>query len=641
MKRANPTLVLLLPLLLAACGGTSTPGSSSVSVSADKATIALTPTGASATTDASTNFIFTNKAGGAATDISSATLKFGTSKPVTVSFPNISVTSGFSCADGSTSGCSTANLQFTASTITKALKDADLFGSLPALNGGQKSFPVEVNFVGVANPLTFTVNVGAAVSNGGGTSTSTPATSPAPVVTINTTAAAPYTGNLNVTVSGNFDATSTVERLVLQTIDVTGNVDSTSYVSNQPTATFSVDTSKFPDGNVLLKAIAITKLDANNPALRGESVTKTITVQNITPPVIALASPSDGSTVTTANMPVQITITRKNSAFTIPGGQIVVNLLDYRGQQIATQTIAGVQDNVSGSYNTSFDVGGLPADIYTLSIKTSVAVAGGAAQTVTTIGKVTTKSVSGNPPASVVRFPIAITSASGVRSPALVDSGSGFFATVSDDIAIGYVEARVVGPYLAGNIETDGTKQCQSSGAPLGTPVNVLLLNVLGAPSTPYQTQDVFISNLDIEGSTYVPNNIAGQRYDLRVTVADGDGNRNIQCVPVVIQRGLTRPAYSTNTSYVPDPTPKKPTYSSGTWTLGGVSNNSRVAAVVYAKGTQTGTSFFASVQGGSVSVSQNFAEAGTYEVKWLVEDTGTGVVTTVNGGAINVGTNP
>ena len=640
MKRLNPTLVLLLPLLLAACGGTSTPGNSSVNVAADKATIALTSTGTSATADASTNFIFTNRAGGAAVNISSATLKFGTSKPISVSFPNLSVPSGFSCADGSTSGCSTANLQFTASTITKALKDADLFGSLPALNGGQKSFPVEVAFVGVANPLTFTVNVGPAVSSGG-TSTPTPATSPAPVVTINTSAAAPYTGNLNVTVSGNFDATSTVDRLVLQTIDVTGNVDSTSYVSNQPTATFSVDTSKFPDGNVLLKAIAITKADTNNVTLRGESVTRTITVQNITPPVIALAAPSDGSTVTTSIMPVQITITRKNSAFTIPGGQIVVSLLDYRGQQIATQTIVGVQDNVSGSYNTSFDVGGLPADTYTLSIKTPVAVAGGAAQTVTTIGKVTTKSVSGNPPASVVRFPIAITSASGVRSPALVDSGSGFFATVSDDIAIGYVEARVVGPYPAGNIETDGTKQCQSSGVPLGTPVNVLLLNVLGARSIPYQTQDVFIPNLDIEGSTYVPDNIPGQRYDLRVTVADGDGNRNIQCVPIIIQRGLTRPAYITSTSYVPDLTPKKPTYSSGTWTLSGVSNNSRVAAVVYAKGTQTGTNFFASVQGGSVSVSQNFAEAGTYEVKWLVEDTGTGVVTTVNGGVINVGTNP
>ena len=106
MKRRNSTLVLLLPLLLAACGGTPTPGSSLVSVAAEKTTIALTSTGASATTETSTNFTFTNKAGGAATDISSATLKFGTSKPITVSFPNISVTSGFSCADGSTSGCS-------------------------------------------------------------------------------------------------------------------------------------------------------------------------------------------------------------------------------------------------------------------------------------------------------------------------------------------------------------------------------------------------------------------------------------------------------------------------------------------------------------------------------------------------------
>ena len=629
MKRPNPTLVLLLPLLLAACGGTSSPGSSLVSVAADKTTIALTSTGVSATTDTSTNFTFTNKAGGAATDISSATLKFGTSKPITVSFPNISVTSGFSCADGSTSGCSTANLQFTASTITKALKDADLFGSLPALNGGQKSFPVELNFAGVANPLTFTVNVGAAVTNGGGTSTPTPATSPAPVVTINTTAAAPYAGNLNVTVSGNFDATSTVERLVLQTIDVTGSVDSTSYVSNQPTATFSIDTSKFPDGNVLIRAIAITKSDANNAALRGESVTKTITVQNITLPAIALASPSDGSTVTTANMPVQITITRKNSAFTVPGGRIVVSLLDYRGQPVATQTITGVQDNVSANYTTSFDVGGLPVDTYTLSIKTPVAVAGGAAQTVTTVGKITTKSVSVNPPAAVIRFPVGIPNPANPAqpTPAVINSSSGALVQVSDETGVAYIQVRFV--------KSDGTI------------LNAYLLNQGFSPQ-PRGPIDVVIASLDIDGSQYVPNG----PYTMRVTVADSDGNRNVQEIPVTVDRTIT--INGLTQSVAPSPTVASTkagqfTYTSANWTINGLptsfnpnlSASTRVSGLIYKDNVLVDSQFGIFQGSASTTVSYAFGDAGLYRVDWIVEDLVTGAVRYVPGTPLSVTKNP
>lgn len=638
--------LLLLTVLLGACGGnsTSTPGistSSSISVTSSKSTFNFTSAGVSTDTPATTTYTFTNKAGGAAATVQSATIKYGTNQTLNVSFAGIAVPAGFSCSDGSTSGCSTANLQFTDSTLAKLLNDADLFSKLPSLNAGQTSIPLEVDFAGVSNPLNFTVNVGN-TGVGGQTPVTPPAASPVPVITINGSATAPYSGNLNVTVSGNFDAASSVDRLILQTTDSTGNVDNTSYVSNQPTATFSVDTSKFPDGNVSLKAIAITAPDTKTgTVLRGESAIKAVAVQNITAPVIALASPTDGSTVTTTNMPVQVTVTRKNTAFSIPGNQMIVSLLDYRGQQVATQTITGVQDNVSGTYTTSFDVGGLPADIYTLSVKTSVLVAGTAPQTVTTIGHVTTKSVSLNPPASIVRFPIAITKADGSRSPAFVDSGSGFLATVSDNLSIQYVEARIVGPYAVGNIEPDGTKQCQSSGTPLGTQVNVLLLNVPGAALLPYQTQDVFVANLDIDGSTYVPDSLPGQRYDLRVTVADNEGNRNIQCVPVVIQRNSPRPIYTTSTSTTPGTLAKGPTFSSGTWTLGSVSNNSRVAAVLYTNGVQNGTSFFSSVQAGTISVSQNFAASGTYEVKWLVEDMGTGVVTTVRGGTINVGTNP
>lgn len=628
MKRSKAALVFLLPPLLAACGGSSTPGNSAVSVTSDKSTIALTPSGTAVTADASTNFTFTNKAGGSALDISSATLSFGTSKSVTVAFPNISVPSGFSCSDGSTSGCSTANLQFSSSTIAKAIKDADLFSQLPVLNSGQTSFPVLVSFAGVSNALTFNVTVGAAATTGGG-QTTTPATSPAPVITLNSAEATSYTGNLNVTVSGNFDASSTVDRLVLQTVDATGNIDNTTYVSNQPSATFSVDTSRFPDGAVTLKAIAITKSDATNPVLRGESATKSIAVQNVTSPVIALASPTDGSIVTTASMPVQVTLARKNSAFTIPGGQMVVSLLDYRGQPVAVQTISGVADNVSGTYTTTFDVGGLPVDTYTISVKTPVVVAGGAAQTVTTLGKFTTRSVSVNPPAAVIRFPVAIPNPANPSqpTPAVINSSSGALIQVSDELGVAYIQVRLVKPD--------------------GTILNAYLLNQGFNPPLRVPT-DVSITSLDIDGSQYVPNG----SYTMRVTVADTDGNRNVQEIPVIVDRTVTVGGLSegvVTSPGAPSTETGQLTFTSAKWTISGLptgfnpnlSASARVSGLIYKDNVLADTQFGIFSGSPSTSVSYAFGAAGLYRVDWIVEDLVTGAVRYVPGSSLSVTRNP
>lgn len=633
MTRHPQTILLALPLLLAACGGGSGPTtgsgllpSSSVTVSASKSVIKLTPSGVSSDTPDSTTFTFINKAGGAALNISSAILKFGTSQTLAVTFGGLTVPSGFSCSDGSTSGCSTANLQFTEKTLQQALKDADLFGKIPALNGGLTSIPVEVDFDGVANPLNLVVSVGS-------TSTQpvvTPLTSPAPVITINSSASAPYSGNLNVTVSGNFDAASTVDRLVLQTVDSTGNVDNTTYVSNQPSATFSIDTTKFPDGTVTLKAIAITKTDTvNTVALRGESVAKTISVLNITAPVIALASPNDGSTVTSSTLPVQITVTRKNSAFTVPDGQMIVDLLDYRGQPVATQTISGIKDNVSANYTTSFDVGGLPVDTYTVRVRTLIAVAGGPASTVTTVGKVTTKSVSLNPPAAVIRFPVAIPNPVDTThpTPAIINSSSGALVQISDDIGVAYIQVRFIRPD--------------------GTILNAYLLNQGFSPQ-PKGPLDIAITSLDIDGSQYVPNGF----YTMRVTVADSEGNRNVQEIPVKVDRTVTINGLSETVSplpTVPSTTSGQLTYTAGTWRISGLPTtpnpdlgaSTRVSGLIYQDNVLVSTQFAILQGNSSTPVNYAFGAPGLYRVDWIVEDLVSGAVRYVPGTSLSVSKNP
>ncbi|TDE85691.1 Ig-like domain-containing protein [Deinococcus sp. S9] len=473
----------------------------------------------------------------------------------------------------------------------------------------------------------------------------TPPTEKAPAPILSVVGSSPYTGNMSVNVAGNFDTNSQVDRMILQIKDRNDMVDNTTYVTSQPQASFSVDTTKFANGDLRLQVIAYTKT-----GLRGVSDVTTVQVKNVLNPVIAVAAPSNGASVNTPTVPVRVTLTKSGDTnYTFNPASLTIDLLDYRGQLLETRAVTNQTvtctpsaDGATYTCDTSFDMAGMPADTYTIRA-TATAVVDGTPQTLRTESKFTSNTVSVNPPASTIRFPAAITKTDNTRAPAKVDSSSGFFATVSDNTAVQYVEARIVGPFAEGNIETDGTKQCQASGSIVGTPVNVLLLNVPGANLPAYQAQDVFVTNLDIDGSTYVPSNLPGQRYDLRVTVADSEGNRNIQCVPVIIDRGLSRPTYNTSvttTPTTPNLTPGMLTYTSGTWTLSGLSNNSRVMAVFYATGKQVGTSFQASVQG-NLSVSQTFSDPGTYEVKWLIEDMTTGVVTTVNGGVVNVARNP
>jgi hypothetical protein len=480
----------------------------------------------------------------------------------------------------------------------------------------------------------------------------TPPVEKAPAPILSVVGGSPYIGNMSVNVSGTFDTNSQIDRLILQITDTKGVVDNTTYITSQAQASFSVDTTKFANGDLKLQVIAYTKT-----GLRGTSDLTTVQVKNVINPVVAVASPSNGATVTTPTVPVRVTITKSgDTAFTFSPASVSLDLMDYRGQLIQQKKAACTPSTDASTYtcDTSFDIAGLPADTYILRAMAQVVVDGASSnpQTLTTESRFTSNTISVNPPAATISFPTAVTLTSGTRIPARIDSGSGFFATVSDDKGIQYVEARLVGPYAEGNIETDGTRQCQASGSilPGESEINVLVLNVPGAGNLPYTPQDIFIPKLDVDGSTYVPDSKPGQRYDMRVTTADSEGNRNIQCVPVQVERNLIRPSYAVSnatTPSAPSTAPGELTYTSGTWYLDNVPANSRVAAVFYANGKQVGTNFIARTTGSRLVVSQTFSDVGTYEVKWLIEDmlptltASTGVVTTQDGGYINVARNP
>lgn len=458
---------------------------------------------------------------------------------------------------------------------------------------------------------------------------------PSPVLSV--VGSGPYAGNMSVNVSGNFDSLSQVDRMILQITDKNGVVDNTTYTTTQAQATFSVDTTRLTNGDAKLEVIAYTKT-----GLRGVSAPTTIQIQNILSPVLAVAAPSDGATVTTPSLPVRVTLTKNgDTIFQLPSQGVKIELLDSRGRVAARQESVPCQASVDGATytcNYTFDIAALPADTYTVRTTADVTVNGAAQQLVTT-SRFTSNTTSVLPPAATIRFP-AITS---MKSPARIDSSAGFMVNVSDNTGVAVVEARIVGPFDATKpLALNGTTQCLES-VPVGNPndaVNVLLLNQ-GFDAL-VRLGDVILPNLDIDGSAYVPDNDLNERYDLRVTVVDSEGNRNIQCIPVTINRAATkaaRPIYGTTVTTDPTPpntTPGELNYLSGTWTLTGLTNSSRVAGVMYVNGVQKNISFDADATG-TAEVTVSFGDEGVYTINWLVEDMTTGIVTSLAGPSVTV----
>ncbi|WP_221091594.1 hypothetical protein [Deinococcus aquaedulcis] len=645
MKKAA---LLTLPLLIASCNPPATPGTGSGSVTASSGKTTVTATEGQLA--GSTTYTFTNKAGAREVTINSATLTWtdpasNATKTETVNIAAFTLPAGLSCpASAANPAASCAfndpNTTFADRTVSRSISDAELFGKVLSANPSAANLPVSVQFNSTQNALPFTFTSSTGNGGGGGKPAEQ---SPTPVLEVVGTG--PYAGNINVNVSGNFDAASEIERVVLQVTDGNNVVDNSTYTTTQARATFSVDTTRFANGPLKLKVIAYTK-----SGLTGTSAEKTVQVQNLTSPELSVAAPTDGALVNTPSLPVRITLTKRSADYTIDPQTIQVDVLDFRGTVVLQKTMATNSSDCVGTAdsltcNTMFDIAGLPADTYNIRVRTRVRVDPNGAnitRNLETSSRFTANTVSGLPPAASIRFP-AITDA---RQPGRLDSESGILVTVSDNTGVNVVEARVVGPFDATKpLALNGTTQCQESQPVAGrSPVDVLMLNRGFNP--PVVMGDIFLPSMDIDGSAYVPDNNTNERYDLRVTTVDVEGNRNIQCIPITINRAQTRlerPRYTESTSTnpaTPNPLPGELNYTSGTWTLSNIPNRSRVAAVVYQDGVQKTVSVNSSVTG-STNLTYSFGNPGTYQIVWVIQDMVTGIVTTVAGDIVTVIRNP
>lgn len=278
--------LISLPLLLAACGGQGAPGTSSATVSASTLNVNLSSAGDTG----ATIYTFTNRAGGRETTIDTATLTWTdaatmTEKSATVNIPSFTLPAGFTCPTAATPTGS-CNFNDPATTyadrsVTRDINNAELFRKVLTDNPSVTALPVDVKFGNTANTLGFTftstvTGTGSGTGTGGGGVPTPFAKPPAPVLTVNTLGNGPFSGKLSITASGNFDAVSKVDRVILEVTDPLGNVDNTSYVSASASATFSVDTSTYKDGDLRFRVIALTQ-----EGLRGETSPRTVQILSL------------------------------------------------------------------------------------------------------------------------------------------------------------------------------------------------------------------------------------------------------------------------------------------------------------------------------------------------------------------------
>ncbi|ULH15694.1 hypothetical protein MF271_03370 [Deinococcus sp. KNUC1210] len=642
LKKSWP--LLTVGLLLSACGGGSTPdgSSSSVTVAANATTIALSNSGSSTT---STTYTFTNKAGGQKLSVNSAILKYGTNQTAAVALAGFTVPAGVACSDGSTSGCSTANLQFSDQSIQKVLSDSDLFGKLVAANPGVKSIPVELDFAGVANGLNFVVNVGAADT------TTTPA-APTPLVVVNNTETGAISNILSVTVSGGFAAGVQPAQLILEVTDSRGVIDTTSYTSTNTTTTFSVDTTKYPDGILKLRAIAIDK-----NGLRGESAVKQVQILNLVAPSFDLITPVSGSTVN-GSMVAKVQIRKNNTDFTY-APSVTFNVRDYRGQIL--RSLPGVVKQTNpGVYEASatFDINGpdFPNNIYTIEALETVNLTGETASRVLQAqSQFTTQNTNNKPPALIIQMPVRPNTFDlAAKKFPVINRNSGVMVQISDDNNISNVQMQLT----CDQSISLASQTCPASAYQINFPIN--------ASGLLYR---VFNIGALLDGQPYVENG----NYILRFTVSDGT-NTNIQEIPVTVDRTRNTIANLTTTTTAVDPntcsgeltvdsyltgigtvafSPATSTSctvpGSFTSTLNATQNPVRVISLEYSSigngmaleiPTLVGIAPEL-VAGSTISGGEAPGAVGSYRVGFLVEDLVTGVLNMYQGTDINVKKNP
>lgn len=633
MKKFLPALTL--PLLLAACGTNGRPGAFVVNVTADKLTVDTGNGGA-------TVYTFTNKAGSREVAINSATLTWVTpgttaAQTATVSIPSFTLPAGVTCPAAATNPSATCDFNEAGSafgdrSLSRTISDAELFAKVMAANPSVSKLPITVQFNSAANALNFSLTATA----GGGDGAPVQPKAPAPVLTINTAGAAPYSGSLSVTVAGNYDATSTVDRVILEVTDAAGNVDNTTYVSSSPTATFSVDTSRYVDGGLSLKAIALTK-----EGLRGETATKTVQIRNVSAPTLAILSPDAGATLTGPTT-VRIQLRQGNTPFTLQaldrtGSDVRLSVRDFRGQIVKTM-LGKAQQISEGVYEAYLPLDLIGPDFssnaYTLEVSAAATLADGSTRTLSNAAQISTQVSDNKPPALSVLMPAYINDPyTNVDVRGILSRNSALMIQASDDNGVSSVRVD----FVCDDATKVGGQECPRAPYSYNVPVS----EEGGVFSR------VFEIGALLDGQPYVQNG----NYTLRVTAYDGK-NANIQEFPVRVSRAAVDSSIAglddfMTTIVIPDDRPGQLNPTSATWeVLGTTINPVRVATLAYDENQNalvpSRTRVEPELPAGTVlRYSQMFKEEGAYRIDLIVQDLVTGVTRYYRGGGVEVKKNP
>jgi hypothetical protein len=332
------------------------------------------------------------------------------------------------------------------------------------------------------------------------------------------------TVNGTLTVTANAADTSGID-----TVELIANGNPIALSNGVPNPSFSVDTTKFPNGTFELKARATDK-----SGLSTTSSPVTVTINNVLGPILQITSPTNNSTLSGATT-VTVNILKRSSNYTYTS-DLTVEFFDYRGTSIGKKTVALVgQTGATNNYTSdAFDLNNFPNDLYTIKASATVNVTDEPAPRAVT-DTITIKNINSNltPPAAIIAHPIRIPS-----NEQQLDTG----ALPIFSQAFGYIIANLSDD--KGIVSTELRMTCTSCGS-LG-PVNALE-QYIGYNPPVFSTTALL--GFDANGTPFLPNGI----YTMRLVTQDTDGNRNIQEMKIKLSRNDAA-CPNPYTTFVPTP---------------------------------------------------------------------------------------
>lgn len=481
---------------------------------------------------------------------------------------------------------------------------------------------VAVDAVGNSTSRTFTVNYQAS-------SKETPA--PTPVLLINNTGTQPYSNVLSITASAGVAPGVAVKQLILEVTDANGIVDTTTYTAASENATFNIDTTKFPDGALRLRAIAIDATDQ-----RGTSGVSTVQISNLVAPTLTIVTPANGGDVTgITDVTVQVRRNNTGFSFTTEAGNIALDVIDSRGQLVTTQTgtLSKVNEGLyQAKLSVDFNATQYLNGTYTLRARTDVLLSGeSTSRTLTAVNKVSNLSQINVPPAVNIILPAfygSDTNNPQSSSRPVLTRKSAIAVQVSDSDAIQQVQLQ----FTCDQATKLSTQTCNTSAYNFNFPI--------GKAGLFYR---VFDTGVLIDGQPFVENG----NYVMRVTATDAAGNSNIKEINVLVDRssaGIANLSPVVTTTY--ESAASKFTPASAIWQIQGTNvNPTRIISLWYdsngeglAREIPTLVGIETDAAPGSViGDGAAFNKAGSYRHDFLVQDLVTGVVELYPGGLVNV----